>query len=136
MKVTKIDATKPVAPAAAPNLRKKRVAAYCRVSTDSEEQESSYAVQCAHYAQLIGSNPEWEEAGLFADEGISGTQAKSRPAFLRMIEACEQGRIAAVGGTGRAAGLQDPAGTERVARTSKAADKEISEERGRCARLA
>ena len=56
--------------------RKLRVAAYCRVSTDMEEQESSYEVQCSHYTAYILSNPDWEPAGIFADEGISGTSAK------------------------------------------------------------
>lgn len=72
---------------------KLKVAAYCRVSTDSDEQETSYAAQCTHYTAFIRSNPDWEPAGLFADEGISGTMAKKRPEFLRMIAACEAGKI-------------------------------------------
>ena len=73
--------------------RRLRVAAYCRVSTDSEEQETSYEAQCRHYMEFIEKNPDWELAGIFADEGISGTRAEKRPEFLKMIEACEKGQI-------------------------------------------
>ena len=73
--------------------KKLRVAAYCRVSTDSDEQETSYEAQVTHYTNYISANPEWELAGVFADEGISGTQAKTRPGFGRMIEACERREI-------------------------------------------
>ena len=62
-----------------------RVAAYCRVSTDQEEQESSYEAQIGYYTEKINSNSEWQMAGIFADEGITGTQAKKRPEFLKMI---------------------------------------------------
>ncbi len=72
---------------------KLRVAAYCRVSTDSEEQASSYEVQVEHYTQFIEKNPEWELAGIFADDGISGTNTKKREEFNRMIEACMAGHI-------------------------------------------
>ena len=58
------------------------------VSTDSEEQASSYEVQVEHYTQFIEKNPEWELAGIFADDGISGTNTKKREEFNRMIEAC------------------------------------------------
>lgn len=70
-----------------------KVAAYCRVSTDMQEQESSYEAQCLHYSALIKNNPEWEFAGIYADEGISGTQAKKRPQFLEMINACMDHKI-------------------------------------------
>ena len=70
-----------------------RVAAYCRVSTDLEEQESSYAAQCAHYHDLIVNHPGWALAGIFADEGISGTSLARRDGFNRMIEEAEAGRI-------------------------------------------
>ena len=70
-----------------------RVAAYCRVSTDTEEQINSYEAQKAYYTQLIEENPEWEMAGVFADEGISGTGTKKRVEFNRMIAACKRGRI-------------------------------------------
>ena len=70
-----------------------RVAAYCRVSTDQEEQESSYEAQIGYYTEKINSNSEWQMAGIFADEGITGTQAKKRPEFLKMIRLCRQGKI-------------------------------------------
>lgn len=60
-----------------------RVAAYCRVSTDDEEQKTSYEAQIGYYTEKINQNPEWQMAGIFADEGISGTQAKKRPEFLK-----------------------------------------------------
>lgn len=72
---------------------KLRVAAYCRVSTDSEEQATSYDAQVAHYTQFIEKNSEWELAGIFADDGISGTNTKKREEFNRMIEACMAGNI-------------------------------------------
>ena len=73
--------------------RNLRVAAYCRVSTDQEEQESSYEAQISYYTEKIGKNTEWQMAGIFADEGITGTQAKKRPEFLKMIRLCRQGKI-------------------------------------------
>ena len=73
--------------------RRLRVAAYCRVSTDQEEQESSYEAQISYYTEKINSNSEWQMAGIFADEGITGTQAKKRPEFLKMIRLCRQRKI-------------------------------------------
>ena len=72
---------------------KLKVAAYCRVSTDSDEQASSYEVQVEHYTQFIQKNPEWELAGIFADDGISGCNTKKRSEFNRMIEECMAGKI-------------------------------------------
>lgn len=72
---------------------KRRVAAYCRVSTDSEEQLNSYDAQKSYYTQRIEENPDWELAGIFADEGITGTSMKKRTEFKRMIAACKRGRI-------------------------------------------
>lgn len=72
---------------------KLRVAAYCRVSTDSDEQASSYETQVEHYTEYIKKNPEWEFAGIYADDGISGTNTKKREEFNRMIEACKTGEI-------------------------------------------
>lgn len=72
---------------------KLRVAAYCRVSTDSEEQASSYEVQIEHYTSYINGNPEWKLAGIYADDGISGTNTKKREEFNRMIEDCMAGKI-------------------------------------------
>ena len=70
-----------------------RAAAYCRVSTDKEEQLNSYEAQKAYYTQRIAENPNWELAGIFADEGLSGTSLKKRKEFNRMIAACKRGRI-------------------------------------------
>ena len=73
--------------------RQLRVAAYCRVSTDFEEQLNSYENQKAFYTDMIGKNPEWTLAGIYADEGISGTLAEKRPDFQRMISDCLDGKI-------------------------------------------
>ena len=70
-----------------------RVAAYCRVSTKEEEQASSYEAQCEYYTDKIMSNKEWTMAGIFADEGITGTSTKKRTEFLRMIRQCKQKRL-------------------------------------------
>lgn len=70
-----------------------KVAAYCRVSTDQEEQESSYEAQISYYTEKINKNSDWQMAGVFADEGITGTQAKKRPEFLKMIRLCRQRKI-------------------------------------------
>ena len=73
--------------------RQLRVAAYCRVSTDDEEQLTSYEAQQAYYTDKIMTNPQWTMAGIFADEGISGTCAAKRPEFLKMIRKCRQKKI-------------------------------------------
>ena len=73
--------------------RQLRVAAYCRVSTEEEEQASSYEAQCQYYTDKIMSNKDWTMAGIFADEGISGTSTKKRTEFLRMIRQCRQKKI-------------------------------------------
>ena len=70
-----------------------RVAAYCRVSTEQEEQQNSYNAQITYYTDLINRKKEWTMAGVFADEGISGTQAKKRPEFLKMIRMCKKQKI-------------------------------------------
>ena len=72
---------------------KLRVAAYCRVSTDSDEQATSYEAQIEHYTEYISKNPEWVMAGIFADDGISGTNTKKREEFNRMIDECMAGNI-------------------------------------------
>lgn len=72
---------------------KLRVAAYCRVSTEMEEQQSSYQAQVEHYTTAIQTNPKWIFAGIYADEGISGTNTKKRVEFNRMIDDCMAGRI-------------------------------------------
>lgn len=72
---------------------KLKVAAYCRVSTDSDEQATSYETQIEHYTLSIQNNPEWTLAGIFADDGISGTNTKKRDEFNRMIAECKAGNI-------------------------------------------
>ncbi len=79
--------------AAQASKRQLRVAAYCRVSTDDEEQLTSYEAQKNYYTDKIMTNKEWTMAGIFADEGITGTSARKRPEFLRMIRQCKQGKI-------------------------------------------
>lgn len=73
--------------------RQQRVAAYCRVSTDSEEQLTSYTTQKKVYTEMIAARTDWEFAGLYADEGISGTRADKRPEFKKMINDCLSGKI-------------------------------------------
>lgn len=72
---------------------KTRVCAYCRVSTSEDEQISSFEAQVSHYSSYIKSNPEWDFLGIYADEGISGTNTKKRVEFNRMIEDCMTGKI-------------------------------------------
>ncbi len=88
-----IPATKQAAAPGRASGRRQRVAAYCRVSTDSEEQLTSYTAQKAYYTQKIGENPDWEMAGIFADKGITGTSMKKRVEFKKMIAACKRGKI-------------------------------------------
>jgi site-specific DNA recombinase len=89
MKVTKIS----------PNIAdlteqsKLRVAAYCRVSTGSDEQQESLNTQIKHYESYIKANPDWEFAGIYYDEGITGTKKEKRPELLRMISDCENRKI-------------------------------------------
>ena len=70
-----------------------RVAAYCRVSTDSAEQLDSYQAQIAYYTDYIAKNPGWRFAGIYADEGITGTKAEKRPEFQRLMRDCKKGKI-------------------------------------------
>lgn len=70
---------------------KKRVAAYCRVSTDNEDQANSFESQQRYFRQYIECNPDWELYAIFADEGISGTNTKKRKEFNRMIECAKNG---------------------------------------------
>ena len=83
-----------IEPAAAHQPKKRlRVAAYCRVSTGSDEQLVSLEAQKTHYEEYITSNPEWEFAGIYYDEGITGTKKEKRPSLNRMIQDCEDGKI-------------------------------------------
>lgn len=74
-------------------MRKRRVAAYARVSTDSDEQFTSYDSQCKKYEEYIKANPEWEYVGVYADEGITGTNRKRRVNFNKMIDDAKAGKI-------------------------------------------
>lgn len=76
-----------------PEERKLRVAAYARVSTAFEEQESSYEIQVQHYTNYIKGNKDWIFAGVYADDGISATNTAKRDAFNTMIEDCRAGKI-------------------------------------------
>lgn len=70
-----------------------RVAAYCRVSTDSEEQKTSYQSQVMHYRQLVETKPGWALVDIYADEALSGTQTSKRLEFQRMINDAVEGKI-------------------------------------------
>ena len=74
-------------------IRKKRVAAYARVSTDNPEQQTSFAAQVDYYTELIAQNPEWEFVKVYADDGISGCRTDKRYGFLQMMQDCENGLI-------------------------------------------
>lgn len=86
-KITKIEA------AGKRENRKLRVAAYARVSTGSDEQLMSLEAQKEHYEEYIRANSKWEYAGLYYDEGISGTKMARREGLLRMLADCEAGKI-------------------------------------------
>ncbi len=70
-----------------------RVAAYCRVSTLLEQQESSFEAQKSYYTEMISANPNWKMAGIYADDGISGTDMRKRDEFNRLLQDCENGKI-------------------------------------------
>jgi DNA invertase Pin-like site-specific DNA recombinase len=70
-----------------------RAAAYCRVSTDSDDQLNSYNSQIEYYTALINENPNWTMAGIFADEGLTGLSTKKRVEFNKMIRKAKAGRI-------------------------------------------
>lgn len=75
------------------HVRKKKVAAYCRVSTDQDQQLNSFQAQRIYFENLINGNEAWEMAGIYADEGISGTNTKKREEFNRMIADCKEHKI-------------------------------------------
>lgn len=76
-----------------PQFKALRVAAYCRVSTTLEQQETSYEAQVSYYTEKIKSNPNWKLAGIYADDGKSATNTKKRDDFNAMIEDCMAGKI-------------------------------------------
>lgn len=78
---------------ATPKPQEKRVAAYCRVSTDLEEQQSSIEIQMASFRAQIDARPGWKLVDIYTDNGISGTQVEHRTEFLRMMDDCEKGNI-------------------------------------------
>ena len=86
-KISKIEPKLPVIQA------RKKVAAYARVSRDTERLMHSVSAQVSYYSALIQKNPEWEYAGVYADMGISGTDTSRRGEFLRMLADCEEGKI-------------------------------------------
>ena len=88
-KVTKIEENK--IPQAAG--KKLRVAAYCRVSTGSDAQAESLEAQISHYENYINSRSEWEYAGVYYDEGITGTKKEKRPELKHMLADCKAGKI-------------------------------------------
>ena len=88
-KVTKIDKVQNVTS----KKQKLRVAAYCRVSTNNDAQLESLETQKAHYESFITSRDDWQFAGLYFDEGITGTSTKKRDGFNRMIEDALAGKI-------------------------------------------
>lgn len=77
----------------APKNAKLPVAAYCRVSTDSDDQLNSLSAQVREYTKQIAANPDWELAGVYADEGITGTSIKKRNEFKRLMRDCEAGKV-------------------------------------------
>ncbi len=86
-KIKRIEAKKPV------QIQRKRVAAYARVSVDTDQLMHSLSAQISYYSTLIQTNPEWEYAGVYADAGISGTDIRLRQRFQDMIADCEAGKI-------------------------------------------
>ena len=82
-----------ISPVSKQLVPKKKVAAYCRVSSNSADQLNSYANQIKVYTRLIHDNPEWDMVEIFADEGLSGMKAENRAEFQRMIQMCETKQI-------------------------------------------
>jgi site-specific DNA recombinase len=85
-RITKIEA-------AGTKQKKLRVAAYARVSTDSDKQLVSLETQKNHYEKYIKARPDWEFAGLYFDEGISGTKMDRRDGLKRLLVDCDKGLI-------------------------------------------
>lgn len=89
-----IQATSPILSAQSPiSVKKRRVAAYARVSTEKDEQQNSYEAQIEYYTRYIKSNPEWIFVDIYSDEGITGTSIKRRDGFNKMIEDALAGKI-------------------------------------------
>ena len=90
--ITKIEAN-PLLVRGKSDFRIMRVAAYCRVSTDDEDQLNSYQAQIAYYTDAIAKRPNSTFAGIYADEGITGTSTKKRKDFLRLMRDCERRKV-------------------------------------------
>ena len=86
-KLTVIEAKQPLI------KKRKRVAAYCRISLETERMNNSMSNQISYFSQLIQSNPEWEYAGVYTDNGITGTSISKRKGFQQMIADCDAGQI-------------------------------------------
>ena len=86
-KIKKIEPLVPTLPA------RKKVAAHARILMDTERLSHSLSSQVSYYSYLIQNNPEWEYAGVYADEGITGTKTNRRRQFQQMLKACEEGKI-------------------------------------------
>jgi DNA invertase Pin-like site-specific DNA recombinase len=82
-----------IAPTVNAEICTMRMAAYCRVSSDSEDQLNSYANQVQHYTKLIGDNSAWQLVDIYADEALTGTRADTRPEFQRLLRDCRKGKI-------------------------------------------
>lgn len=92
--IKKVKTIEPIRQKVLGELRpKKKVCAYCRVSTDSAKQHTSYVAQTEYYQQYIQSREDWEYVGIFADEAKTATKVKNRDEFLGMIKECEKGNI-------------------------------------------
>lgn len=91
--ISVIPATKSYDRGIRPQMKALRVAAYCRVSTMQEQQESSYEAQVSYYTEKIRDNPNWKLAGIYADDGKSATSTKKRSNFQAMIDDCMAGKI-------------------------------------------
>lgn len=90
--ITKIEAN-PALTSRKDEYRRMRVAAYCRVSTDEEDQLNSLDTQVKYYTGKIAENPNWTMVGIYADEGITGTRTDKREKFLKLMRDCEKGKI-------------------------------------------
>ena len=92
-KVIVIPRNEPLPTDSSGTVRKKRVCAYARVSTDFEDQKNSFNAQLDEFKKRIQRNPDWEFVNLYSDEGISGTSLKRRDGFNRMINDALNGKI-------------------------------------------
>ena len=90
--ITKIEAN-PILTSKKDEYRRLRVAAYCRVSTDEEDQLNSLETQMQYYTSKIAENPNWTMVGIYADEGISGTRADKRNKFMKLMRDCQKGKV-------------------------------------------